>query len=1080
MLFRGLVTRLPLFLLLNLPALASTPLRGDLGIHDPSTIIKCKDRYYVFGTGDNILSKSSPDKIVWTAGPAVFTNPPAWTTNAVPGFARTFWAPDVILLNGRYCLYYSVSTWGSQVSAIGLATNPTLDPADPAYKWTDQGIVIQSGNGSPYNTIDPSVSLDAAGNPWMVFGSYWTGIYVVQLNPSTGLRIAPNSPTYRVAYNSSIEASCILRKGSYYYLFVNWGSCCDGVNSTYHIRVGRSTSITGPYLDRNGIDMVNNGGTLFLQGTGKYTGPGHMGFLAENGREWFSYHYYDANAYAWWYDSFGPAEFDFRPLSWTTDNWPVFVNDWSAVYRFDGDARDENGQYYGLLQGGAVIESDPARGRVLALSGTNSYVDLPPGVAYARTFSAVVKWNGGASWQRIFDFGNDTSNYVMLTPSSGNGRLRCDIRANGLTQTVEASAGLPVGSWTHVALTLDGSRGVLYLNGAPVATNVSMNLSPVDVRAQTNHLGRSKFGADANFNGRIAEFRVWGRALSAAEISAPVPLIAEPSNGARYAPGSMISFQGSATDLLANSISATGLTWTVQYLGDAFTNQVLGPITGTVSGTLVIPPAGIYATNGSYRINLAAVDALGRKATNSVQVFPAGGSPAITTWASYYPFTTGAGDASNRFNGTLFNGASIQTDAARNKVLNLGGGSQYVSFPVGIGAFQTFAAWVKWNGGAAWQRLFDFGSDTRRWVMLTPRDGEDRMQVALTSDRNTYVKVLQAPAALPVGVWTHLAVVFDGHQAVLYTNGVPMAVNNSINLLPADIPANRNYFGRSQYSADAYFNGQIDSVKLSSRALSPTELFAPTVTITQPAFNLTYAGGDLIAYAGSASDFSDAPLAPAAFSWSAEFHHDGQVDPVFGPVAGSTNGAFLIATNGSTSTNVLYRLKLVVTDARGNQAATSTDLLPRLSQIQLETLPIGLTLHLDGQSLTTPATVNAVAGLTRTLFAPSPQSLAGSNYNFVLWSDGGDVSRLIRVPLTNASLTASYVQPSLDLTMEGANMLLTWPAWAGSMQVFQATNLNPPVAWSLLTNNPTSSNDLKLLLLPKATGDSFFRLQSGN
>ena len=271
--------------------------------------------------------------------------------------------------------------------------------------------------------------------------------------------------------------------------------------------------------------MVNNGGTLFLQGTGKYTGPGHMGFLIEGGREWFSYHYYDANAYAGWYGSYGPAEFDLRPLSWTSDNWPFFTNDWSAVYRFDADARDENGQYYGLLRGGATIETDPARGRVLSLSGTNSFVEIPPGVAYARTFSAVVKWNGGANWQRIFDFGNDTSSYVMLTPSSGTGKLRCDIRASGITQTVEASVGLPIGAWSQVAVTLDGSRGILYLNGAPVATNASMNLSPVDVRAQTNRLGRSKFVADPDFNGRIAEFRVWGRPLSAAEIAAPLPLI---------------------------------------------------------------------------------------------------------------------------------------------------------------------------------------------------------------------------------------------------------------------------------------------------------------------------------------------------------------------------------------------------------------------------------------------------------------------------------------------------------------------------------------------------------------------------
>jgi len=191
-------------------------LRGYVAAHDPSTIIPCNGRYYSFSTGQGILTKSSADKVFWSPGPPVFTNPPAWTTNAVPGFTDIFWAPDVILFAGQYHLYYAVSTFGSQVSAIGLATNPTLDPSDPAYHWTDQGPVIQSTTGLPYNTIDPGLIRDASGNLWLVFGSYWNGIYLVQLDAATGLRISPGSPTYHLAYNSSIEASYIYRRGAYY------------------------------------------------------------------------------------------------------------------------------------------------------------------------------------------------------------------------------------------------------------------------------------------------------------------------------------------------------------------------------------------------------------------------------------------------------------------------------------------------------------------------------------------------------------------------------------------------------------------------------------------------------------------------------------------------------------------------------------------------------------------------------------------------------------------------------------------------------------------------------------------------
>ncbi len=506
----------------------SPPLRGYLSAHDPSTITQCKDRYYLYYTGQGILSKSSVDRVFWTPGPPVFSNAPAWTTNAVPGFTGTFWAPDLLYFNNQYHLYYAVSTFGSQVSAIGLVTNPTLDPTDPAYHWTDQGPVIASTNGSPYNTIDPSFTWDNSGNLWMAFGSYWNGIYLVQLNATNGLRISSNSPTYQLAYNSSIEASYLWRRGGYYYLFVNWGSCCSGVNSTYNIRVGRSTSVTGPYLDQNGVSLANNGGTLFLQGTGKFTGPGHLGIWSQAGSQWLSHHYYDANSWAPQYKAYGSPDFAFVPLSWTPDDWPAYTNDWSAIYNFQADARDDNGQYYGLLQGGAAVQTDPVYGHILNLNGTNQYVWLPPGVGYAQTFVAVVKWRGGGAWQRIFDLGYDTTRTVMMTAASDANVLRCDINPGGNLQTIQWTKALPTNVWTQVALTLNGSQGVLYVNGVPVATNASMNFLPLNVAPQTNHLGRSKFSADPYFNGQYTAFRAYGRPLSPAEIAAPLPVISQP------------------------------------------------------------------------------------------------------------------------------------------------------------------------------------------------------------------------------------------------------------------------------------------------------------------------------------------------------------------------------------------------------------------------------------------------------------------------------------------------------------------------------------------------------------------------
>lgn len=821
-------------------ALNGAGLRGSIAIHDPSTIIKCKERYYIFGTGPGIISKSSADGVVWSDGPAAFATAPAWVIGAAPGFNGDFWAPDIAYVNGRYCLYYSVSSWGSQQSAIGLATNPTLDPSDPAYHWTDAGIVVQSVNGNSFNTIDPCVTTDASGNPWLSFGSYWNGIYLIQLDPVTGLRIAPNSPMTHLAYNGSIEANCLYRRGGYYYLFVNWGSCCTGVNSTYNVRVGRSTSIAGPYLDRNGVDLRSAGGTLFAEASGKFTGPGHIGILNEAGKRWVTYHYYDAGDYASWYGAYGAADFDLQPLTWTADDWPVLQRDWSAIYNFDTDARDENGQYYGMLYGGAAVQDDATRGRVLNMNGAGQYAWLPAGVANARTFAAVVKWNGGGNWQRIFDFGTDTSSYVMLTPSSGDGRLRCDIRVAGATQILEWSNPLPVGVWTHVALTLDGTNGVLYVNGTVVASSSAITFSPLETRAQTNHLGRSKFIADPDFNGQISSFRVYAQALTAAEIAAPIPVIREPAAGATYWPGTKLDFAGGATDFNDLPLSATQLTWRVERIQDGTTNLVFGPVSGVTNTSFAIPT---NATVGAvYRISLAATNGMGRGKIVFRELTPANPPSA---WSAHYPFQTDAADANGHFAGTLLGGASIQTDAARGNVLNLSGANQYVSLPSAAGDVLTFMAWVKWNGGAAWQRILDFGTSTNRYLVITPTGATGKLRCNITINGIPGEQILDAPGPLPVGVWTHVAVVLDGARGVIYTNGIAVATNSAMNLVPADLHATNLWFGRSQFP-DPYFSGQLSSVRLFSRPLSAEEIVAPIPLITQPAPGSIFHPGETI------------------------------------------------------------------------------------------------------------------------------------------------------------------------------------------------------------------------------------------
>jgi arabinan endo-1,5-alpha-L-arabinosidase len=294
---------------------------------DPSDIVKCNDEYWVFYTGRGVRSYHSRDLVHWERGPSVFKTPPEWIADIVPKNRNmSYWAPDIIKLGDRYLLYYSVSSFGKMTSAIGLASNPTLDPNDPAYHWTDEGYVVRTQEGDGYNAIDPAVFHDSDGSLWLTFGSYWTGIKLIQLDPKTGKRIAPDSKMISLAYNKSIEASYLCKHDDYYYLFVNWGSCCQGTNSTYNIRIGRSKKLAGPYLDKDGKNMLDSGGSLFLARTnGPLFGPGHAGIFQADGKTLLTSHFEgDVRMH-------GRATLAIMPLHWDKDGWPeATVNDLKA------------------------------------------------------------------------------------------------------------------------------------------------------------------------------------------------------------------------------------------------------------------------------------------------------------------------------------------------------------------------------------------------------------------------------------------------------------------------------------------------------------------------------------------------------------------------------------------------------------------------------------------------------------------------------------------------------------------------------------------------------------------------------
>lgn len=284
-------------------------------VHDPSSIVRCKDEYWFFATGNGVASWRSRDLTNWVQGPRVFPEMPAWVKDVVPTQRGHFWAPDVILHEGRYRLYYSVSAFGKNTSAIALATNATLDPEDPDFAWRDEGIVVRSNAGDDFNAIDPAVIRTASGEHWMSFGSFWSGLKLFELDPASGKALQPEAPLRAIANYPEIEAPYIHQRPDHFYLFVNWDRCCRGTNSTYNIRVGRSREITGPYRDRDGRDLRDGGGTLLLATDGPFVGPGHANILEEDGRFWLSFHFYDGT-------DRGRSKLAIRSLRWREDGWP--------------------------------------------------------------------------------------------------------------------------------------------------------------------------------------------------------------------------------------------------------------------------------------------------------------------------------------------------------------------------------------------------------------------------------------------------------------------------------------------------------------------------------------------------------------------------------------------------------------------------------------------------------------------------------------------------------------------------------------------------------------------------------------
>jgi arabinan endo-1,5-alpha-L-arabinosidase len=293
--------------------LTTTVTHLDIGVHDPSMIWDGQ-RYYLFATGGTLNVRSSPDILTYSNAGNISSAIPEWVTTALGTNPGSLWAPDISYFNGVFHAYYAGSTFGSNSSVIGLATTTSLRTS----AWVDQQLVFQSHTSDNFNAIDPNLTFDQNCQPWLTFGSFWDGIKMRKIDATTGMLATDDTTLYSLASRGggAIEAASIISHNGFYYLFVSFDLCCQGVSSTYRTMVGRGTNITGPYTDKTGKSMMTGAAEQLLVTDGRYVGPGGGTAWRDGNNYLYAYHYYDG-------DANGASKLQIRPITFDATDWIV-------------------------------------------------------------------------------------------------------------------------------------------------------------------------------------------------------------------------------------------------------------------------------------------------------------------------------------------------------------------------------------------------------------------------------------------------------------------------------------------------------------------------------------------------------------------------------------------------------------------------------------------------------------------------------------------------------------------------------------------------------------------------------------
>lgn len=477
-------------------------------------------------------------------------------------------------------------------------------------------------------------------------------------------------------------------------------------------------------------------------------------------------------------------------------------------YAFDGNLNDSSGNGCHGIASGSPTYVTGIIDQAINLDGEDDFITLPAEIdSEDITIATWVCWDGGTTQQPIFDFSSDASNYMSLTPCSTDNTLQLALKkSTNRGQKIETDA-LTEGEWMHVGVTLEGDTACLYVNGLMENSNEKITTNPSDIQAQMNYIGISHLSTDPLFNGRLDDFRIYNHALSEVDFA---DKLASPT---------------APTDLTVEIPAQVRLDWADNSEADLAGYNVYrrsssdndyavlaqGLTESDFSDTSVI-------LNTTYYYVVTAEDYACNESDFSDEV-AATVIPALL--AHYTMNNTLNDDSDNDYHATAIGSPQYKTGKL-DTAIDLDGSADYLTLPTGAADTQdiTVALWAYWDGGDAWQRLFDFGNNTSEYLFLTPKSSSSTLRFAIKDGGS---EQLVETSQLSSGQWTHVAVTLSENTAKLYVDGVLKDTNTSTTINPSDFSPALNYIGKSQWD-DPLLNGRIDDLRIYNYALTADEI----------------------------------------------------------------------------------------------------------------------------------------------------------------------------------------------------------------------------------------------------------------